>query len=304
MNDLISIIVPCHNAEKYLVKCLDSIIKQTYNNIEVVIVNDGSTDSSREIIERYLSDERVKCIDQENGGEYAARNTGLNSATGEYIGFVDADDYIEPEMYEKMYRAIKEHDADMAVTNFNLVYEEPNRESQRCYAHMVPGLWNIYDNVYSYWVNNCAAVRPNNYACTRLYKRCVLVDSKVQFEQFRHSADTLFNFKVLPHMKKVVFVNEGLYNYLQRQSSGIHTIAKKANLANLYSQSFQALVDYYKEKNFKEFFEILPMHAYSRFRSVFFYSRLAGFDDEEIINKLLTDWKDKDIYKYLTDKRD
>ena len=94
MTDKVSIIVPCYNAEKYIKRCLDSIAAQTYENLEILVINDGCTDNSKKIIDQYLSDNRFRCIDQENGGEFSARNTGIREATGEYLGFVDSDDFL------------------------------------------------------------------------------------------------------------------------------------------------------------------------------------------------------------------
>lgn len=299
MKDMISVVIPCYNAEKYIEKCVDSIIGQTYRNLEVIIVNDGSTDSTKQKIEKYLQDERVVYIEQSNGGEYSARNTGLMAATGTYIGFVDADDFIAPIMYERMYNALDATNADMAVCNFNQVYEN---EIKMKYSSIPTGVFNIQEDVYGYWLKVCASAPPNNYVWTRLYKREIVIRSGVIFENYPHSADTLFNFKLLPHLKKAVFVNEGLYNYVQRRNSGIHTIALKRNLADLYADTFQALVDYYLENQFTNFLSVLPIHAYSRMKSVFFYSRLAGETDEEIVSSLIYSWKNRDIFKYLTGK--
>lgn len=113
MSDLISIIVPIYNASEYLDQCIKSILNQTYTELEVVLIDDGSTDSSAGICAKYQkTDKRIQLISQENRGSVAARRTGIDAAKGEYIGFVDADDYIEPDMFEKLYCKIKEHDAD------------------------------------------------------------------------------------------------------------------------------------------------------------------------------------------------
>ncbi len=114
MADIISIIIPVYNASKYLHRCLESVVSQTYRHLEIIVVDDGSTDGSAQICEAYeRQDDRILVIRQENGGCIAARKTGLRSAGGTYIGFVDADDSIEPEMFEKLYGAMKEHGADL-----------------------------------------------------------------------------------------------------------------------------------------------------------------------------------------------
>lgn len=298
--DKISIVIPCYNAEKYIKRCIHSLLAQTHYNLEIIIVNDGSSDRTKEIIASMQQDNRIKYIEQQNAGESAARNAGIAMATGEYIGFVDADDFVLPEMYEKLYSAIINTKADVAVCNFNLVYEDDSIIDQKKYAYMPNGTLNIYDDVYLYWVSVCAAPRPNNYVWTRLYRRNLLLTSGIMFEKYPHSADTLFNFKLLPHIKSVTFIQEGLYNYVQRKGSGIHTIAGKGNIAALYADTFQELTDYYKKNNFNEFLSILPIHAYTRIRSIFFYSRLAGQSDEEIISNIMSGWKNRDIFKYFT----
>lgn len=125
--DLISIIVPVYKVENYLSKCLDSMICQTYKNIEIILVDDGSPDNSGKICDDYAKkDSRIKVIHKENGGLSDARNAGLKIATGKYIGFVDSDDYISVEMYEKLYNQAKKEDADIACCNYYRVKMEKN----------------------------------------------------------------------------------------------------------------------------------------------------------------------------------
>lgn len=300
MSEIISVVIPCYNGEKYIEKCLKSILNQTYTNLEVILVNDGSTDKTKELVRPFLKDPRMKYIEQENGGEFAARNTGIKAATGDYVGFVDADDYINSDMYEKLYALINETDSDVAVCNFNIITKEQDAKIKQAYAIMPNGVLDIYEDIYGYWTRTCATLRPNNYVWTRLYRLKVVIDSAVLFENYKHSADTLFNFKLLPHLKRVAFLNEGLYNYVQHNGSGIHTIANKGNIASLYADTFQALSDYYKDNEYTGFLSVLPIHAYTRLRSIFFYSRLAGHTDEEIVDTIRTGWKDRDIFKYLT----
>lgn len=118
MGNLISIIVPVWNAHPYLEKCVDSILAQTYKNIELILVDDGSTDDSLEICRRYERfDERVNVLHKENGGQWSARNLGLDYCTGEYVGFVDNDDWVFPDMYEKLYNLMNKYHADIGSCN-------------------------------------------------------------------------------------------------------------------------------------------------------------------------------------------
>ena len=116
---LISIIVPVYDVEPYLRKCIDSILIQSYRDLEIILVDDGSPDNCGAICDEYAEkDKRIKVIHKKNGGLSDARNAGLDIATGEYIGFVDSDDWVMPDMYEYLYKAVKEYDADMSVCGY------------------------------------------------------------------------------------------------------------------------------------------------------------------------------------------
>ena len=297
MKHKISVIIPCYNCESYIERCLNSIINQTYKNLEIIVVNDGSNDNTEKIIAPFLSDTRIKYIKQCNGGESAARNTGLLIATGEYVGFVDSDDYIEQEMYSEMYEAITKTDSEMAIANYNQIYDDGTQKHD--YSTMSGDVFNIQEDIINYWMRICATARPNNYVWSRLYKRTTIIESDIRFEGYIHSADTLFNFKLLPFINKAVVVNKGFYNYVQRAGSGIHTVAKKQNIAQLYADTFQQLFDYYHDNHYEHFMCVMPVHAYTRLKNVFFYSRLAGLDEKEITTNLMESWKDRDIFKCL-----
>ena len=125
----VSIIVPIYNSEKYMEKCIDSILNQTLNDIEIILVNDGSTDSSLEIAERYKQrDKRVIIINQINSGPSIARNNGIKIATGKYIGFVDSDDYIEKTMYEKLFEVADNNKVNVAMCNYNEIFLYDNKK--------------------------------------------------------------------------------------------------------------------------------------------------------------------------------
>ena len=123
--DLISIVVPIYNTEKYLKRCIESILNQTYQNLEVILVNDGSLDKSGQICNEYAKrDKRIKVIHKENTGSAESRNIGIKYATGKLIGFVDSDDYIDKNMYEMLYKDLKKHDAEIAICNIQMVNEK------------------------------------------------------------------------------------------------------------------------------------------------------------------------------------
>lgn len=122
---LISLIIPCYNAEQTLRKCLYSVIRQSYNNLEVILIDDGSTDGSAKIYEEFrLKDKRIKILKQDNAGVAKARNNGVEAATGEYICFVDSDDWVEPDYCTVLYNLLKEENADIAI--IEALYEDKN----------------------------------------------------------------------------------------------------------------------------------------------------------------------------------
>ena len=132
-NVKVSVIIAVYNAEKYLVQCLDSVLNQTLKEIEIILVNDGSTDNSMQILEKYQKkDARVRVINQENQGAAAARNAGMKLAVGEYLSFLDADDFFSPEMLEEMYAGCVEQDADISVIR-SKEYNEQSHDHCRCH---------------------------------------------------------------------------------------------------------------------------------------------------------------------------
>ena len=125
MEKLVSVIIPAYNIEKYISRCLDSIIAQTYNNLEIIVVDDGSKDQTAEILDDYQKrDSRIIVIHKENGGVSSARNQGLDIAKGDYIGFVDGDDLIKPNMYEVLVKLLEEENADIAHCGYQMVFPD------------------------------------------------------------------------------------------------------------------------------------------------------------------------------------
>ena len=125
MKERISVVVPVYNVEQYLEKCVNSIINQTYKNLEIILVDDGATDKSGKLCDELAKlDNRIMVYHKKNGGLSDARNYGVERATGDYIGFVDGDDYIDAEMYEKLYEAIKKENVDVAECNLKIIYSD------------------------------------------------------------------------------------------------------------------------------------------------------------------------------------
>ena len=201
----ISVIVPVYNVEDYLAKCLDSLVNQTLEDIEIIVVNDGSPDNSDKIIKEYAKKyDSIKSFKKENGGLSDARNYGIEKATGEYIAFIDSDDFISNDMLDKMYKKAKNDKLDIVLCDTINLYENGEQvlvKSNLGYSNDV--------------VRNYLISPPM--ACIRLYKRGLFNNKKKKKSLFYE--DLELTPKLVKYTKKIGFINEGLYYYLQRNGS-------------------------------------------------------------------------------------
>lgn len=241
MNDLISIIIPVYNVEKYLKECLESVINQTYTNLEIILVDDGSTDSSGNICDEYKKrDTRIKVIHKENGGVSIARNLGLNNANGQYIGFIDSDDYVEPKYCEKLLKSIKENNVQCALCKFDKVYEKKNQNT-------------IFESNYIMDKNDLIMeildVQKGFGFCTqKLWTKNALVDIKYN-ENIKVGEDSLFCIESCKNIYKVYVLNEKLYHYRLNENSLVRKYDE--NYAQKYLRAMQETKKYIEENHNK-----------------------------------------------------
>ena len=219
MNEKITVIVPVYNVEHYLDKCLDSLISQTYKNLEIIVINDGSTDNSGAICQEYArKDNRIIYIKKENGGQSEARNMGLDRMTGSYVTFVDSDDWVELDYVETLYKKITEYQADIAVGN----YYSFNQPEGMYYFHIFGDSYyeKVYDNV-SIFENLYESKEMKNIAFIsvwgKLYKASLFKD--LCFDKDRLREDCYLNQKIYLLAERTVYLNKGLYAYRQREGS-------------------------------------------------------------------------------------
>ena len=216
--ELISVIVPVYNAEKYLQKCLDSILEQTYQNLEIIIINDGSTDNSGQICQEYeKQDDRIIYIEKQNSGVSDTRNAGMDRMTGTYVTFVDSDDWLEPNYVKFLYEKVIEYQADIVVGN----YTSFNESNSVFYFHISTDYYEkVYDN---------KSVIPCLYDAKELLKSALIVPwgkiykkeiiANLRFPINRIGEDALFNLKALLDSEKVVYVNKSAYINRVREGS-------------------------------------------------------------------------------------
>lgn len=254
----VSIIIPIYNNEKYIGRCLDSLLAQTLEDIQVLMVNDGSTDSTEEICLEYARQHpNFEYHYKENGGSASARNVGLEHATGDYVGFVDSDDYVEPDMFEKMYCAAVEKDADMV---FNAM--QPPERTSYSFTLPVPGYYDrkgmedyIFPNLLPYPVKS-GTFRSFDWGnWSKLIRRSVIEDNHIRFfNRSRRCEDLCFAFECTTHSRSyVIMPQEQLYHYCVSENSKSRHYTKNMwrSIGTLMGYLTE-LGEQYKEYDFNE----------------------------------------------------
>ena len=263
----VSVIVPVYNVYDYLDKCLNSLVNQTLRDIEIIVVNDGSPDNSQEIIDKYTKKyKNVHSYIKENGGLSDARNFGIEKATGEYIAFLDSDDYVSYDMYKKMYEKAVSGNFDMVVCDVNYVYEDSDivkRVSSNIEldtTNIKKAMLNIYPAAW------------NKIFKKKLFKNDVRFKKGVWFE------DVEFIYRMLPYVKSIGVVKEPFNQYLQRE--GYITKSIDPRIYN-YIDNFNGIIEYYqKNKLYDKYYKELE-YCYVRYLFATFIKQCSGFSCEE-----------------------
>lgn len=250
----ISVIVPVYNSEKYLARCVDSILNQTYTDIELILVEDGSPDNCPTICDNYAAaDNRVRVIHKQNGGVSTARNAGLDVATGDYIAFVDSDDYIEPDMYEKMMNKVKEYNCDIVLCDCLKEYEDYSE----IYSHNVRQGYYNNDQLKSEYYPHLLIMENVEYPATisnwlMLWKKKLnTVDMRYE-PGIKYSEDLLFGARLMLKAESFYYMkDEAYYHYMMNPDSVTHTYApdKWDNYVRLYHR-IKEVFESYSEYDF------------------------------------------------------
>ncbi len=229
MQDLISVIVPVYKVEKYLDACVESIVNQTYKNLEIILVDDGSPDNCPAMCDEWAKrDNRIKVIHKANGGLSDARNAGMDVSTGNYIGFVDSDDIISHKMYEILYYAVKKHDADfiqcdkIEFSNINELSFSDSKEITE----------NTYDSFKA--VNSLLCETDIVTTCWNTLSKSSISKS-VLFEAGKINEDVLWTYRVLSKSDKIISIDSKLYGYYQRPGSIMNSNYTEKRFDALYS---------------------------------------------------------------------
>ncbi len=239
---LVSVIIPVFNVEKYLKQCLDSVITQTYRNIEIICVDDGSTDNSYNILSFYQKkDSRIKILQQKNQGPSAARNKALEIAKGKYISFVDADDFLQWNAYEILVKVAEENKLDLIIFGANTTSDAPEWINEKI------------NTVYRYYKNctpeelvfNEKSARP--FLWLHFIKRTILqIPTKIQFDQSMDlGEDQLFQFRYLPRVENAMVIDDKLYNYRIDRAGSLMQLygERKIKKVNTHLGLVQKIID-------------------------------------------------------------
>ena len=271
----VSVIVPIYNVEKYLEKCINSLLSQTLEDIQIILVNDGSKDNSGNIAKEYEKNNknRIIYVEKENGGLSDARNYGLKYATGDFIAFLDSDDYIEKNAYEEMYNKAIEENSDYVECDF--IWEFPNKIR--------------VDKQYPYKNKKEMLSFVRVVAWNKLIKRQLITDNNLEFPKGLRYEDVEFTYKLIPFINKFAYVDKPFIHYVQRKGS----IANVQNerTAEIFTV-LDNVIEFYKKNNIYEKYRDELEYNYARYLLCSSLKRMCKIKDKTIREKLLTEsWK-------------
>ena len=291
----VSVIVPFYNVESYIGRCLDTLVKQTLDDIEIILVNDGSKDRSKIVVDKYIKEypEKIVYLEKENGGLSDARNFAIPYAKGEYIAFLDSDDYVNVEMYKDMYELAKRENSDMVECDFYWEYPDKKKED----------IGVIY-NGKKEMIEKVRVVAWN-----KLIKKDILEKSKVIFPKGYRYEDVEFTYKLVPYLDKVSFLKKPCVHYIQREGS----ISNNQNERN--KEIFDVLehvIEFYKEKDLYEEYKDELEYIYIRYAFCSSLLRIVKIEDQNIqqnlldltwekVNTTFPEWKKNPILKSKKD---
>jgi len=268
----VSVIVPIYNVEKYLEKCINSLLSQTLEDIQIILVNDGSKDNSGNIAREYEKNNknRIIYVEKENGGLSDARNYGLKYATGDFVAFLDSDDYIEKNAYEEMYNKAIEENADYVECDF--IWEFPNKIR--------------VDKQYPYKNKKEMLSFVRVVAWNKLIKRQLIIDNNLEFPKGLRYEDVEFTYKLIPFVNKFAYVDKPFIHYVQREGS----IANVQNerTAEIFTV-LDNVIEFYKKNNIYEEYRNELEYNYARYLLCSSLKRMCKIKDKTIREKLLTE---------------
>ncbi|WP_066291387.1 glycosyltransferase [Bacillus sp. FJAT-29937] len=292
----VSIIIPVYNNEKFLKKCLDSVINQTMSQIEIIIVNDGSTDGSLMILKDYAkSNSKIILLNQENAGQATAINRALNIACGEYIAFIDADDYMEHNMIESLFNEAKLSNVDLVICNWDKVDTDGNILSYHDHSDFDKKIFNRKEIIQEFLLNKKELVE--GFSWNKLIKRSIFDEYNIRYPNIKYE-DIPTIFKVLTKVNKCKFINKKLYHYVQHNNSITNTKSKKNIIGFIEAlQMIQYIL--IEEKMLPEYKEAYFIYKSNRLLSEYIASRDVVKGSKELSKVFETVLQSLKIKEYI-----
>lgn len=284
---MVSVIVPIYNVEKYLVKCLDSIVNQTYKKLEIILIDDGSHDSSFEICSKYaMIDDRIKLISKENEGAGVARNLAISLAKGEYITFIDSDDWVDLDLIKTMKEEAEKYDLDIVTCDLN--YVELMEDST--YVNIVSKLRIEPNKILKSSENKELINTTRAFLCGKLYKTSFLKSCNI-IQPSHAYEDTCTIPLIIAKSEKLLHVDKALYFYFRNREGNVVTNPKL--LKYMLNSLEQLKLNFDKNGLFYDYYDELKMFAYSQVRAAL--KKYTSYCKED---KLVLEFKNK-LYKYM-----
>lgn len=294
----VSVIVPFYNVEKYLGKCLETLVNQTLEDIEIILVNDGSKDGSILIAKEFLKKypKKIVYLEKENGGLSDARNYAIPYAKGEYIAFLDSDDYVETNIYKDMYEIAKRDNSDLVECDFYWEYEKKTKEDKGQIYH---GKKEMLEKV-------------RVVAWNKLIKREILEKTQIKFPKGYRYEDVEFTYQLIPYLERVSFLKKSCIHYIQREGS----ISKVQNERT--KEIFDVLehvIEFYKENNLYDEYKVQLEYIYVRYIFGSSFLRMVKIPNKQTrkdllkqswnkVNQAFPDWKQNQILKQNKSAKD
>lgn len=297
----VSIIIPIYNAEKWIKRCINSVIKQTYPNLEIILVNDGSLDNSLQICKNFLQlDNRIKIINTNNKGVSSARNIGINYATGKYVQFVDADDYIDEHMTEILVSNIEKYNSDIVICGLNYIYK--GKIMAKTYKYCG------YFSIREFLIKNIEVISDliTGSPCNKLYKLDIIRENNIHFDPSKNYAeDLIFNYDYLKKSKSVLVLLDCLYNY---NKITINSLSKKfrENCYDDFKSIYYHTIKFLNQYNIpKESLNIINCEFANIYVYLinYLYRKDSTLDKKEIRKIIEKELENKDIIRMVDNSR-
>lgn len=266
----LSVVIPLHNAEEYMDRCIDSVIKQEYEDMEIILVDDGSTDATAEICKQYCKkDSRFRYIHQEDSWLSASRNNGMRNSAGKYIVFLDPDDYWESDFCENVIPIMEQYELEVLQFNFFFEFSSNNKKVISFCEETHVEEWskdNLLKNICTKWLG----LKYPNTVWGKVFNRAFLLNTGIKFEEsLRGYEDVCFWGMLFPYISKIGYINKPLYHYVQHPKSAVHSSSHHTNLFREGIRAYDYIINSWTDEIWQQVSAIKPLIFCRRLQTAF-----------------------------------